>query len=235
MYKVVVFGYNFPHKKSENFLHILKKCGIEVVGYLAAPSVKLHLPNKIYKRSISNPPIFHPKELCDLYDIPYFVVTHNSNESLTLIKKLNANLGIISGARILKENIINSFSHGIINLHPGKIPESSGLDSLYWSIQKRVPLYITTHFIDKRIDAGKVIKERLVEINIDDRIEDIKYKCNLIENEELSFICDKYLKDNIIIPKIGLIENVTSNPPMNEDEQNKAISLFESWKNRFGK
>lgn len=146
MYKVVVFGYDFPHKKSEDFLHILKNYGIEVVGYLAAPSVNLNLPKKVYKRSISNPPIFHPKELCDLYDIPYFVVTHNSNESLTLIKKFNANLGIISGARILKENVINSFSHGIINLHPGKIPESSGLDSLYWSIKKNPFIYNYTFY-----------------------------------------------------------------------------------------
>lgn len=235
MYKVILFGYDFPHKKSEEFLHILKKLEINIVAYLAAPSVDLNLPKKIYKKSIPNPPIFHPKELCNLYDIPYFVVSHNSNEALTLIKELGANLGIISGARILKENIINSFTSGVINFHPGKIPEASGLDSLYWSIKKSIPLYITSHFIDKRVDAGAIIKERLVEISIDDRIEDIKYRSSLIEKEELIFLCEEFIKSDKTIPSTNLTIDVITNTPMTEEEQKESIALFESWKRKFGK
>ena len=47
MYNVLIFGYNFPHKKSEDFLKILKKNNINISAYIAADVIKLNLPKKI--------------------------------------------------------------------------------------------------------------------------------------------------------------------------------------------
>ena len=46
--------------------------------------------------------------------------------------RLKAKIALISGARILKKEIIDLFDNGIINFHPGKIPETSGLDSFLY-------------------------------------------------------------------------------------------------------
>ena len=230
MYKIVLLGYNFPHKKSENFIHILKKYSIEIVAYIGANSIKLNLPEKKYKKSISQYTIFHPKELCRIYNIPFYEAMHNSIDAKNIIKNSNANLGIISGARIIKEDIINLLSNGIINFHPGKIPEASGLDGLFWSIYKGISPFITTHFIDKKIDAGRIIYSNEIKVNIDDRIEDIKYKISNAEYQELERLCQDYLQDNINIKSNKIDNYIIANKPMSIKIQEAVLNKFEDWK-----
>ena len=80
---------------------------------------------------------------------------HNSTETLKIIKKNKLDLGVILGARILKKEIINAFKIGIINMHPGILPENRGLDNIKWSVVKNLPIGVTSHFIDPRIDMGE--------------------------------------------------------------------------------
>ena len=64
---------------------------------------------------------------------------------------------IISGARIIKRDVIKLFANGIVNFHPGMIPETSGLDSFHHSIAQNCSMGVTVHLIDHRVDAGKFI------------------------------------------------------------------------------
>ena len=75
--------------------------------------------------------------------------------------------------RILKPLIIDAFNTGVINYHPGLIPESRGLDALYWSVHNNIPLGITAHLIDKDIDAGKILERKLIQLYEDDTIFDL--------------------------------------------------------------
>ncbi len=233
MFKVAIFGYNFPHPKCETFIHILKKHNIKVSAYIAANKIKVDLPKKVYNKKISHKPIFHPAQLCKFYDIPYYVSVHNSDNTIKILKEKKANIGIVAGARILKSNIIDSFKFGIVNFHPGKIPEASGLDGLMWSIYKNIKPLVTTHFIDNKIDAGERIFERSVKLALHDRIEDIKHKMTLIEYEELQKLCISYLSNNINIPSKKIIKYKTNNKPMLKEQQIKTIKKFEIWKRNF--
>lgn len=233
MYRVIIFGYNFPHIKSENFIHILKKNKVKISAFVGANSIEINLPKKIYQKKISQKPIFNPKELCKLYSIPFYEVVHNSSNTLKIIKKTKANLGIVAGARILKSNIINSLKYGIINFHPGKIPEASGLDSLFWSIYKNIDLYVTTHFINTKIDSGCRIFQKKINVNKEDRIEDIKLRLSLAEYDELFKLCKNYLLKNMKIPSKKIVDYKFSNKAMNENYQKKVLKNFESWKKKF--
>ena len=46
-FKVVIFGYDFPHLKSELFIHILKKYNIKISAYIGAKRIKINLPRKL--------------------------------------------------------------------------------------------------------------------------------------------------------------------------------------------
>lgn len=233
MFKIIIFGYNFPHSKSETYIHILKKYNIKISAYIAANKVKVNLPKKIYNKNIPQKSIFNPRKLCKLYGIPYYVSAHNSDKTIKIIKKHKANLGIVSGARILKSNVITSLKYGIINFHPGKIPEASGLDGLMWSIYKNIKPYITTHFINSKIDSGWRIYQRGVKIYVDDRIEDIKYRMTLIEYEELERLCKDYLSNNIKIPSKKITNYKSNNSPMIKDQQVRTINKFNLWKKKI--
>lgn len=232
MYNIAIFGYNFHHKKSEDFLHILKKYNINIVAYIAADSVKLNLPKKVYKKNIPQYCIYHPKELCEIYDIPFFESIHNSEDTIKILEKTNANLGIVSGARILRPDIINSLKYGVVNFHPGKIPDASGLDGLFWSIYKGIKPFVTTHFIDEKVDAGRLISFREVEINKDDRIEDIKLKISISEYKELEDLCKKYLSNQLEITSTMFDNYIEANKPMEPSLQLEVLSKFNLWKEK---
>ena len=233
MFRIIVFGYNFPHSKCENFIHILKKNNIKVSAYIGANKIKLNLPKKIYNRNIPTKPIFEPRKLCKIYNVPFYVSDHNSDKTIEIIKSTKANLGIIAGSRILKSNIIKTLKYGIINFHPGKIPEASGLDALLWSICKNIKPYVTTHFINNKIDAGQRIYEKEVKLNMNDRIEDVKHKSNLVEYEEFEKLCQNHLSKKRKIPSKKITNYKNSNKPMTEEQQKKAILKFEKWKKKY--
>ena len=89
--------------------------------------------------------------------IPLYEVVHNSFEAQELLIKYNINFGIISGARVLANSVILLFCYGVLNFHPALLPEIRGLDSMLWSIYKDVPLGVTAHLINEKIDAGFLV------------------------------------------------------------------------------
>lgn len=82
-------------------------------------------------------------------------------------------MGVIAGARILKPQVIDQFKIGIINLHPGLIPEVRGLDAMMWAIYHDLPLGVTAHLIDHRVDAGRILLRKPIPLFPDDTLLDL--------------------------------------------------------------
>jgi methionyl-tRNA formyltransferase len=175
---LAIFAYNFPHKKTQNLLWKLLTDGIKPQMVLAQDPVKLNIPRPTLRVKPRHVFLFHPREICDRFGIEYWVVDHNSKECQDLLRLNNIDIAVISGARILKGPTIRSVTKGIINLHPGLIPEVRGLDALQWAIYEGHPLGVTAHAIDQRIDAGYVIERRIIEEYPDDSFIDLSLRLN---------------------------------------------------------
>ena len=63
---------------------------------------------------------------------------------------------MITGAGILDKTIIGNKK--ILNIHPGIIPTTRGLDSFKWAIYNLNPLGISLHYIDVTVDSGEVLR-----------------------------------------------------------------------------
>jgi len=170
---VAVFAYNFPHKKTQDFLFNLKVSNIDVRIILAAESIKLNIPEPTIRTKIRHIGVVHPREIAEAFGFPYSVVKHNSEKAVLQIKESGAALGVIAGARILKAHVIDAFPLGIVNFHPGILPEVRGLDAVLWSIFENKPLGVTAHLIDDKIDAGKLLLKKKIPLFCDDTILDI--------------------------------------------------------------
>lgn len=170
--KIAVFCYNFLHKKSQDFLVRLFLEGIKIECVFAADPVEIGIPPTSIRTKIKHIGLLHPKDIAERLGVEYFVAPHNSAEVIASIKDRELALGIIAGARILKDPVIKSFSIGIINYHPGLIPEARGLDAMLWSIYKGLPLGVTAHLIDKNIDAGNILLKEKIPIYSDDTLLD---------------------------------------------------------------
>lgn len=173
---MVLFAYNFPHRKTQDFILfcVLNKIPIKII--LAQNKIELNHEKISFNFKNDIPSIFNPKNLADFFNIDYHVVDHNSKEAYELIKRSNAKIGLISGARILNKSIIDLFKIGIINFHPGEIPYIRGLYSPLRAIKANHRQVLTSHLIDYKIDAGKVIIKKEIEFQKDNTISQIYEK-----------------------------------------------------------
>ena len=224
MKKIGIFAYNFPHWKTQQTLINLILSGRKPVAIFAADRVKLsHYQSKV-RITPRDRFLWHPREIAKHFEIPYHVVIHNSEETSALVKEHSLDIGIISGSRILKPISFENFKIGVINLHPGILPENRGLDTIKWAIIKDFPQGATAHLIDKNIDRGQLIVKSQIQIYGDDTLIDLQMRVQDLEQELL-------LKSLEILEKQG-IENFSElgvgnyNSAVPEDEESSLMEKF---------
>ena len=147
---ITVFGYDFPHKKTCEGLIQLKLLNIPIKMVYLAPWRELHVRQPSVRISGRGFEHWQPSDICRLLDIPFRRVHHNSING-------EHDTGIILGARILEKKTIDRFRRGIINLHPGKLPDFRELDCVHAQYAYNGTSGITAHWIDEKVDQGKII------------------------------------------------------------------------------
>lgn len=171
--KLMLFVYDFPHKKTQDFLFRLLVEGYKVEYCIAAPWKKLKISPSSVRIDHKHQGLIHPKKICEYFNIKYQVSDHGSQETIDYIKKSEVDLYIISGARILTKEVIEACQGKALNIHPGLLPDVRGLDTFLWSIYYKKPLGISAHFITPKIDSGLLIYKEKLPIYKDDSAFDI--------------------------------------------------------------
>ena len=213
--KLAIFAYDFPHKKTQDFILRLFLEGYKIEFAVAAEPIKLNLPESTLRVKPNHIDVLHPATICQRLGIPYYVLPHNSEEVAKLVQTNDIEIGIIAGARILKKHIIESVSQGIINFHPGFIPEVRGIDALKWAIYQDQPIGVTAHFIDERVDAGGIILKQEIPIKKDDTFIDLSLRLEEIQVNLLPEVLE--LVKGKGISQFPLVSYETrANPPMPE-------------------
>ena len=174
-FHIALFAYDFPHRKTIDFIDKIYDCGYTIDLILAAYAIPIKSPKSFFQLN-SDMPKSSVQDKAKQYKIPLYQVKHNSAQSKDLLKKYHINFGIISGARILDHDIIMSIKYGILNFHPGLLPQIRGLDSILWSIHKDVPIGVTAHLINDKIDAGFLIYKKKISIVSTDNLQSLYEK-----------------------------------------------------------
>jgi methionyl-tRNA formyltransferase len=105
----------------------------------------------------------------------YDVKIHDTEEVIPLIKNLDLDLIVFGGTRIIRGEILDLPSDGVINSHPGLLPECRGSASPAWSIFHDIPIGSSTHFCDNGIDTGDLLLRRQFNVKRGMTYEDICY------------------------------------------------------------
>ena len=178
-----VFAYNFPHWKTQEGIHNLVLSGYKPKIIMAADPVELNLPKSKIRTTPKDLYLTHPKKIARRYQIDYEVVIHNSQETSDLVREYDLDVGVILGARILKPIAFQNFSIGVLNMHPGILPENRGLNTLKWAIVDDIPQGVTTHLIDSKIDRGLLIQKQEIDIYKDDTLLDLNLRIQHLEQK----------------------------------------------------
>lgn len=87
------------------------------------------------------------------------------------IKQLNADLFVVVAFRMLPEIIWGMPKYGTINLHASLLPQYRGAAPINWAIiNGETETGVTTFFIEKEIDTGKIIEQAKIKIGNNENV-----------------------------------------------------------------
>ena len=86
------------------------------------------------------------------------------------LKKNKINLICLAGfMKILSKNFIKNFEGKILNIHPSLLPKYKGLNTHKRVIQNKEKYSgCTVHYVNQKLDSGKIILQKKVKINKND-------------------------------------------------------------------
>jgi len=88
------------------------------------------------------------------------VPIHRDDEVMPLISDLDLDLIVFGGTRIIRGEILDAPMDGVINSHPGLLPDCRGSASPAWSVYHDIPIGSSTHFCDNGVDTGDLLLRR---------------------------------------------------------------------------
>ena len=155
--------YNFSIKKNANI------------------DLKLVISDNSYAKGI----LFAIKKNIITKIINYKNKSEAEKKVLKFLSEYNIELICLAGfMRILSRKFINKFNHKIINIHPSLLPKYKGLYT-HERVIKNKEKYsgCTVHFVNDRIDSGKIILKEKIKIFKSDTPKKLEKRILRIENQ----------------------------------------------------
>ena len=84
--------------------------------------------------------------------------------------------------KIISDKIVNKFEKKIINIHPSLLPKFKGLNTFERALKnKEKKTGCTVHYVNNKLDDGRIILKKNFYINLKDNAETLKYKTQKLE------------------------------------------------------
>jgi phosphoribosylglycinamide formyltransferase-1 len=86
--------------------------------------------------------------------------------------------------KILSKNFINNFKGKILNIHPSLLPKYKGLNTHEKAIKNKDKYSgCTVHFVNSKLDSGKIINQKKVKISKSDNPKTLARKILIQEHK----------------------------------------------------
>jgi len=124
--------------------------------------------------------------------IPYLIINTKKRNFETIIlkeiKKYRISLICLAGyMKIISKNFINNCGKKIINIHPSLLPKFKGLNTFQKVLKNNEKKTgCTVHFVNEKLDSGKIIVQKSFLINKNDNVKILKEKTQKLEHKAFS-------------------------------------------------
>src|ERR1700680_30872 len=110
----------------------------------------------------------------------YSVVNFNEHDCIELLSRLQPDILVLGGSRMLKPDVLTTARVAVLNAHPGLLPNYRGVDVIPQAILKGDPIGVTVHQVDSGVDTGAIIAQQLVAIEPGDTILRLRRKAEIV-------------------------------------------------------
>tara|TARA_B100001057_G_C22426384_1_gene785617 strand:+ start:24 stop:587 length:564 start_codon:yes stop_codon:yes gene_type:complete len=141
--------------------------------------------NLVISNNASAEGILHAKK----NSIPYLIVDtkkrYYENKILKEIQKNKISIICLAGyMKIISKNFINKIGKKIINIHPSLLPKFKGLNTFEKVLKENEKKTgCTVHFVNEKLDSGKIIIQKSFYINQHDNLKTLKEKTHKLEHK----------------------------------------------------
>ena len=121
------------------------------------------------------------------FSIPHKIInqTRDRFEQMAIKELRNRKINLICLAgfmKVLTKNFIRNFNGKIVNIHPSLLPKYKGLNTYKRAIEKGDKLFgCTVHYVNEKLDSGKIITKKRVYIANAETVEKLKKKVQIEE------------------------------------------------------
>jgi methionyl-tRNA formyltransferase len=145
-----------------------------------------------------------------------------SDEFIEQLETLKADLFVVVAFRMLPEVVWSITPIGTINLHASLLPQYRGAAPINWAIiNGERETGVTTFFIEKEIDTGKVIERKSIDIGPNETIGELYLKLMQLGADTTLSSVLKIMDGNVIgIPQDNMLlnEDLKSAPKIFKDD-----------------
>jgi methionyl-tRNA formyltransferase len=103
------------------------------------------------------------------------VPAHTDRHCLEALRVAAPDLVVLGGTRIIRGRMLELPADGVLNAHPGLLPECRGSASPAWSVLHDIPIGASCHFCSDRIDQGDLVGRRAIPVRRGSTYEDLCY------------------------------------------------------------
>ena len=205
-------------------LKALVEGGYNVVGVVTQPDkpVGRHQETlqppavKVYAESVGLP-VLQPIKMKDA-------------EFLEQLRALNADLQVVVAFRMLPEVVWSMPRFGTFNVHAALLPQYRGAAPINWAvINGETETGVTTFFLDKDIDTGRIIKRKYFPIpdsaNVEYVYDGLMRLGAELAIETIDLLCEK-VADNFDSDKILLVMNEITETQEDSSDLRHAPKIF---------
>lgn len=111
------------------------------------------------------------------------VEAHRSETILECLEGEELDLIVLGGTRIIRGPVLSHPLHGVINAHPGWLPDCRGSASPAWSVYHDIPIGASVHFCDDGIDTGDLLLRQRMAVRAGMTYEDLCYGTLVLAGE----------------------------------------------------
>ena len=166
----------------------------------------------------------------------HYVSSHNNNKMKQILINEKFDYLINAGTQLkIKKTIIDKVKIGIINIHPGILPNYRGCTCVEWAIYNDEKIGNTIHLMSSNYDSGEIIKIQKYVFKKSDTYIDIRLKVYLKGIKLLRNIIQNIKKGNI--NKSNFIKQNKNEgkywKPISKDKMKKVLSKIVKKKYKY--
>jgi len=109
----------------------------------------------------------------------------HSEPALDFVRRLDADLGLVFGTKILKPSLFEIPKQGSINIHKRKVPDYRGGGTVgLWELRDgQKEIGVTVHRVEAKVDVGAVVRSALIPIEPFDDLESLALKADVVGSD----------------------------------------------------